>query len=176
MNNHSNKVTSADKQQERRETALWIVGFTDGEGCFSISMFRNKTTAHGWQVFPEFVVTQGDKSKHVLDEMQSFFDCGSVVINKRYDNHTEHIYRYCVRKLEDLQTHIIPFFEENNLRTAKQNDFILWKEVIMMMALKEHTDMKGLIKIAKLIEKMNRKKPSKFLESSETKRQVRESE
>ncbi|MBI3634224.1 MAG: LAGLIDADG family homing endonuclease, partial [Candidatus Yonathbacteria bacterium] len=103
----------------------------------------------------------------------SFFGCGSVVVNKRYDNHKEHIYRYCVRRLEDLQTKIIPFFEKNNLRTAKHNDFIFWKDIIIMMARKEHTDMNGLTKIAKLIEQMNRRKPSQFLESSETKRQVR---
>ena len=52
---------SADNQQERLLKIGWIVGFTDGEGCFSLSIFRNKTSKLGWQVFPEFVITQGKK-------------------------------------------------------------------------------------------------------------------
>ena len=50
-----------DNQQERLKTIGWIVGFVDGEGCFSVSVFKNKTTKNGWQIFPEFVVTQGEK-------------------------------------------------------------------------------------------------------------------
>ena len=52
---NGDNVSVADNQQERLD-AEWIVGFVDGEGCFSVSFFRNKTTKFGWQVFPEFVV------------------------------------------------------------------------------------------------------------------------
>ena len=57
---------SRDNQQERLKTIGWIVGFVDGEGCFSVSVFKNKTTKNGWQIFPEFVVTQGEKSISTL--------------------------------------------------------------------------------------------------------------
>ena len=53
---------SADNQQERLKTVGWIVGFVDGEGCFSVSIQRCRVVKLGWQVFPEFVVTQGAKS------------------------------------------------------------------------------------------------------------------
>ena len=52
---------SADNQQERLEMNGWLVGFTDGEGAFTISILRNLTSRTGWQVFPEFIVTQGAK-------------------------------------------------------------------------------------------------------------------
>src|SRR3989344_1804383 len=100
-------------QQER-------LRITDGEGCFSISMFRNSTTKFGWQVFPEFVITQGEKSLPALKLFQTFFRCGNVFVNKRYDNHHEHLYRYCVRSLVDLHSIVIPFFKKHSLRTAKQ--------------------------------------------------------
>lgn len=58
----SKKVISADNQQERLEIESWIVGFTDGEGCFSVSLLKNNTSKSGWQVFPEFVITQGKKA------------------------------------------------------------------------------------------------------------------
>ena len=53
-------MLGADNQQERLRTVGWIVGFVDGEGCFSVTI-QKATTATGWQVFPEFVVTQGRK-------------------------------------------------------------------------------------------------------------------
>ncbi len=157
-------------QQERLRIEGWIVGFTDGEGCFSISIFRNKTTKFGWQVFPEFVITQGKKSLSVLKLFQSFFGCGRVFVNRRYDNHHEHLYRYCVRSIIDLQNVIIPFFKKHPLRTAKQNDFIMFVDIVDMLSKKEHLTEKGLLKIAQKIERMNRKKPSQFLKSSETTR------
>ena len=39
----------------------WIVGFVDGEGCFSIALYRNRTYKLGWQVLPDFVVVQGER-------------------------------------------------------------------------------------------------------------------
>ena len=157
-------------QQERSRIEEWIVGFTDGEGCFSVSIFRNSTTKFGWQVFPEFVITQGGKSLPALKLFKRFFGCGNVFVNKRYDNHHEHLYRYCVRSLVDLHSVVIPFFKKHSLRTAKQKDFLLFAEVVEMLLEKEHLTESGLKKIALKIERMNRKKPSQFLKSSETKR------
>jgi len=153
--------------QERLRTEGWIVGFTDGEGCFSVSIFRNKTSKFGWQVFPEFVVTQGVSSLKSLQIFEDYFDCGKIYKNKRYDNHHEHLYRYCVRSINDLHSIIIPFFKKNKLYTSKQKDFEIFVEIIVLMYKKVHLSEKGLRKIAKRIEKMNRKKASKFLESSE---------
>lgn len=162
------KKNVPDNQQERLKMIGWIIGYTDGEGCFSVSLFRNKTTKFGWQVFPEFVVTQSEKSKKSLEILQKFFKRGKIFVNKRYDNHNENLYRYCVRSKKDLTEIIIPFFRKNRLKTAKKEDFEIFVKVLEMMNENKHSELKGIKKIAKMIEKMNRKKSSKFLESSET--------
>ena len=162
------KKNVPDNQQERLKMIGWIIGYVDGEGCFSVSLFRNKTTKFGWQVFPEFVVTQGEKSKKSLEILLKFFKCGKVFINKRYDNHKENLYRYCVRSKKDLTEIIIPFFRQNRLKTAKKEDFEIFAKVVAMMNENKHSKIEGIKKIAKMVEKMNRKKSSKFLESSET--------
>ena len=164
----SKNVSSADNQQERLKIESWIVGFTDGEGCFSVSLLKNKTSKNGWQVFPEFVVTQGEKSKKSLEILIKFFKCGKIFVNNRYDNHNENIYRYCVRSKKDLTEIIIPFFINNQLKTAKKEDFKIFAKIIKMMNENKHSKIKGMKEIAKMIEKMNHKKSSKFLESSET--------
>ena len=160
----SENESSADNQQERLYQAGWIVGFVDGEGCFSISIFRNSKTKFGWQIMPEFVITQGERSLNVLKEIQTFFKCGRIYINRRYDNHREHIYRFCVRKMEDLIQIIIPFFRKYHLKTAKQANFLKFIEVVLLMQAQEHYSFAGIQKIAALVgKKLDR-------ESSETTR------
>ena len=169
----SKNILSADNQQERLKTIGWIVGFVDGEGSFSVSIFQSPKTKLGWQVFPEFVVTQEEKSLSSLKILQEFFGCGNIFIsradrNDDNDNHNEPLHRYCVRSILDLQQKIIPFFKENSLKTAKKKEFRKFAEIMNLIEKKEHLTIKGMKKIAKMIEKMNRKKPSMFLESSET--------
>jgi hypothetical protein len=110
----------ADNQQERLRTVGWVVGFVDGEGCFSMAIQRCRVMKLGWQVFPEFVVTQGAKSLSALQFLMQFFCCGRIFVNRRHDNHKEPLYRFCVCAVKDLREKIVPFFSENQLRTAKQ--------------------------------------------------------
>jgi hypothetical protein len=148
----------ADNQQERLRMGSWISGFTDGEGCFAISVIRNSTTRFGKQIFPEFVITQGAKSLPALEEIKNFFDCGSIVLNKRYDDHNEHLYRYCVRSISELQNVIIPFFDEFSLKTHKQNDFEIFKKIVAMMSEKMHLEESGWTEILELASQTNRRK------------------
>lgn len=122
---HTENVIGADNQQERLNP-WWIVGFTDGEGCFSVSRFRNSTTKSGYQTLYEFVITQGEKSRSALEAIKSYFDCGHIYINRRYDNHNYNLLRYCVRKQEDLRNKIIPFFKKYRLQTTKEAQFELF--------------------------------------------------
>ena len=163
-------MPNSNNQQERLKIENWIVGFVDGEGCFSVSIIKNSTTKSGWQVFPEFVITQGEKSVKSLKAIQSYFNCGKVYINRRKDNHKENLYRYCVRSKKELQEKIIPFFLKNPLRTAKAEDFNKFLKIIKIMNQGRHLKKNGKVKIAKIIQKMNRKIPARFLESSETTR------
>ena len=153
----SNNQNRADNQQGRLNP-WWIVGFVDGEGCFSISILRNVTTKMGVQVFPEFVVTQGAKSLSVLEDLQQFFDCGKIYVNRRTDNHKENLYRYCVRSISDIQNKIIPFFNDHRLQTAKYQDFQIFCEVIELINQRSHLNNLGIEKIKALIMSMNRRK------------------
>ncbi len=169
----SKNTLRADNQQERLIEKGWIVGYVDGEGCFSlgfISQKEKKESARvrrgyriGYQVFHEFAVTQGEKSKHSLEILRDFFGIGKIYRNKRYDNHTEHLYRYVVRKREDLIRVIIPFFEKYPLKTSKKEDFEKFASCLQMMARNEHLTIEGLVKIAKIVSTMNRKKPRENL-------------
>ena len=81
---------------------------------------------------------------NVLETIKNFFACGSVFVNRRYDNHKENIYRYCVRSLADLENIIIPFFQTNQLRTAKKKDFLIFCQAVQMIKLRQHLTDAGL--------------------------------
>ena len=165
----SNKSTSGENQQERLNP-YWLVGFTDGEGCFSISIFKNNSLKFGYQVFPEFVLTQGAKSIETLEKVQNFFGCGKIYENKRYDNHRENLYRYCVRNKADLLKKICPFFDKYPLETAKRHDYELFKEGLRIIEERGHLEKAGFMELQNIASKMNHRK-SRDLESSTTKRQ-----
>lgn len=156
----SENVFGADNQQERLAFIGWIVGFVDGEGCFTVSFFKHPKSRLRlkWQVFPEFVITQEMKSKAVLEKVRKFFRCGAIYLNKRYDNHHEHLMKYVVRNRGDLLTKIIPFFENHRLKTAKKKDFRIFARIVRMMDKKQHLTKKGLERIRNMVKKMNRRK------------------
>ena len=155
---------SADNQQERLESS-WIVGFTDGEGCFHISINKIPEMTLGWQVLPEFRVVQHEKDEYVLHQIKNYFGFGDVKINRKDFHGTRKEFRG--RGLENLNK-IFEFFKLNKLNTSKRKDFEIFSEVIDLMNKKQHLTKEGLDKIAKLISEMNRKPKLNYLESSET--------
>jgi hypothetical protein len=167
----SENPSGADNQQERPVTAQWVVGFVDGEGCFSVPIFRNRTCRLGWQVQPSFTVVQAERSVGAMHLLEQFFGCGHVGRNDRHDNHREPLYYFVVKRLPDLSDCVIPFFEANPLVTAKQADFAKFATIVHMMNQRIHLSVDGMTQIATIAPTMNRQQPSRFLESSEAIRQ-----
>ncbi len=150
-------------QQER--LTGWIVGFVDGEGCFSIGVDRQPDRVNrkgyrtGYQLSHEFSVTQGEKTLACLRELHEYFGVGSVLINERHDNHREHMYRFGVRRRKDLLEVIIPFFRRYQLRTAKKRDFDKFARCVEMIESDHHLTHHGLADILEIVQTMNRQKP-----------------
>jgi hypothetical protein len=163
---HGDNVTGAENQQERLiEFRGWVIGFVDGEGCFSIGVVRQANRAGrkgyktGYQLSHDFVVTQGASSVACLEELREFFGVGQVYVNRRSDNHREHLHRYSVCRRQDLLDRIIPFFRECPLRTAKRLDFEKFASCVELMAAGYHLTPAGLADIIEIAQTMNRRKP-----------------
>ena len=159
-------MSSAENQQERLiEFRGWVVGFVDGEGCFSIGFVRQPDRANrrgyktGYQVSHEFAVTQGASGIACLESLREFFGVGDIIPNRRYDDHREHMLRYAVRRREDLLETIIPFFRAHPMLSPKQQNFEKFACCVELMAAGRHLTADGIIEIAEIVETMNRKKP-----------------
>jgi hypothetical protein len=161
----SDNLDGAENQQERLIQLGWVIGFVDGEGCFSIGLVRQGggvgRTGYrtGYQVSHELAVAQGAHSISCLYELQRYFGVGQVLVNKRYDNHREHMYRYTVRRRADLLDVVIPFFREHPMHTTKQQNFEKFASCVELMAAGHHLTFDGLADIVAVMETMNRQKP-----------------
>ena len=167
---HSDNPSGAGNQQERPGLEQWVVGFVDGEGCFSISVVRNPGCLLGWQVQHEFSVIQSASSRSALELLVEFFGCGRLIEQQRLDGRHQPLLRFSVKRRSDLEATIVPFFEQHPLRTAKQADFVRFVVVLQLMRDGLHLTTDGLQRIARETERMNRRAPSRYLESSEATR------
>src|SRR5580658_8418026 len=101
----SKNVSGAVNQQERLES--YIAGFVDGEGCFHVAIQRNPSTRSGWQLVPEFRISQNVSRAQVLDLARQQTGCGLLRENHR-GSLNDHTFVLVVRGRKDLLERVIP--------------------------------------------------------------------
>ena len=154
----SENPPGADNQQETKATILtlepyWIVGFVDGEGCFSVSVHHNPRNARrtgGWQLTPVFQVYQHEKEHVLLESIRHHFGCGRLY----HKGPNSKVMTYSVGRLTDLEDRIIPFFEKHRL-IVKEADFDTFAAIVRSMRRLEHRHPDGFNKLVKLAYTMN---------------------
>jgi hypothetical protein len=147
----SDNAPGAVNQQERLES--YIAGFVDGEGCFHVAIQRNPCTRSGWQLVPEFRISQDVSRVKVLDLARDLLGCGSLRENhRRSDDHT---FVLVVRRRQDLLERVIPFFERNPLLSCKQDEFVTFAFIVRAMAGGEHLVPEGFERLAARALRMN---------------------
>ena len=178
----SDNPTGADDQQETavpsaRLDPRWVVGFIDGEGCFSVSVHRNTMvrSTGGWQLQPSFHAYQHADHASVLEGLASFFGCGHI----RPKGPNSDVLTYSVHSRQELIDAVIPFFREERL-VIKHRDFERFATIVEAMSRKEHLEPAGFESLVRLAYSMNAhgKQRARALEevlagSSETARQAR---
>jgi LAGLIDADG endonuclease len=178
----SENPSGADNQQETVRSMFdldprWVSGFVDGEGCFSVSIHRNPNarSTSGWQLHPVFHVYQHESHREVLEALIPVFACGRL----RPKGPKSSVWTFAVDGLRDLETHIVPFFEQHPL-VVKAGDFQRFAAIVVAMRRREHLDTAGFERLVKLAYAMNAhgKQRSRTIDeiltgSSETARQAR---
>jgi hypothetical protein len=142
-------VTGADNQQERLDG--YISGYVDGEGSFSVSVQRKGTCRVGYQLVPEFHVSQNDDRAQVLELIRERLGCGYIKPNSRHD----HALVLVVRNRRDLLGRVIPFFERVPMLSTKQADFERFARVVRGMAARRHLTFNGFSELLELALSMN---------------------
>ncbi len=147
----SDNATGAVNQQERLDA--YIAGYVDGEGSFHVAVQRNPWTRAGWQLVPEFHVSQNAERRQVLDLIKLRFGCGRIRDNHRGTADTSLV--LVVRNRGDLLERVIPFFEANPLLSSKQEDFRTFADIVRAMAQREHLRPEGFRSLRRRAVSMN---------------------
>jgi hypothetical protein len=144
---------SADNQQERLNA--YIAGFVDGEGSFHIAIQKTLHVKFGYQLVPEFHVSQNLDYANVLNLIKLRLDCGYIKPNHAKDLH-DHSYVFVVRNRNDLLRKVIPFFNTNQLYSPKQKDFEKFAYIVNAMSKNVHTTYDGFMELIHVAYTMNR--------------------
>ena len=147
----------SSKSIEEKLNPYFVTGFTDGEGCFHISIIKNKKLKLGWQVRLSFEINLNEKDIAILVQIKIFFRVGSIDYNKKTKS-----FLFRVNSQKDLII-IIDHFEKYPLITQKQTDFKLFQQVYYLMLRGEHLTQAGLQEIIAFRASVNRGLSQKLL-------------
>ena len=114
-------------------TGDFIAGFTEGEGCFALTLRRDvrrerpgSPVYYSWKI--SFVIVLRADDSMLLEKIKEHLRCGRISFTKNNSS-----VRYEVSLLEDLNSKIVPFFEHHYLCGKKKNVFLLWKEAVEIL-------------------------------------------
>ena len=108
-------------------TADYIIGLVDGEGSFNVRVNEKGRRA---KIELKFSLKLRHQDREILDELQEFFQCGRVYIQRDKRKNHSLCYRFEVQNKKEIIEKIIPFFEKNNPKIQSRNrDFELFKKI-----------------------------------------------
>jgi hypothetical protein len=121
----------------------WLCGFTDAEGCFTVS-FLGRTSTYRIR----YLISQkGIQNLSILSSLILLFKTGSLEPHLKEQNYTFVIngYKNCFE--------VFNYFERFQLKTKKYTSYILWKDIHDQIGQKNHLQNE---KLPLLIEKAKR--------------------
>jgi hypothetical protein len=148
----SENPIGADDQQGRLEA--YLAGFVDGEGTFSVGITRRPDLPFGYQLVPEFRVSQNAERSTVLEILRQRLGCGRIVQNDRH-RPSDRTYVLVIRSRRDLVGRVIPFFEANPILSAKRHDVETFSEIVRSMERGEHLSHGGFRRLVHLAFTLN---------------------
>lgn len=141
----------------KRIDPYWLSGFTEGEGCFYVNIYKRIDSVLGVGVKLVFKITQDQRNKELLELFPSVLGCG-----KLYNQNSKGgVIDYMVTGLGDIVNKIIPFFIAHPLRGAKLKEYQDFVKVAKLMENKAHLTKDGLEEIRSIKLGMNFKRDFK---------------
>jgi hypothetical protein len=143
-----------------QRTRVYLSGYADGEGCFTVTFNRSQRHRFGWEIRPSFSVSQNADRAEVLEIFKRTFGCGSI----RPDR-SDKTLKYEVRSIGELISHVLPHFEQHPLYSSKQRDFERFAAIVRLMHRGQHLSSDGFAQIAKLAGELNSSGKKRYVRS-----------
>jgi hypothetical protein len=137
-------------------SADYIVGLTDGEGCFYVLIKPPFNKNGGALVQLNFFIKVQAQDKGMLNKVCNTLNCGAVYFQAETRANHAQCYRYTVNSHKDILQVIIPFFQKHLLQgNSKQKNFLLFCKIAKLVKQGVHHTAKGIKRIRQLKSQMN---------------------
>ena len=149
---HSIRLTAKKGQIQsgKKLHPQYIAGFIDGEGSFSVSIYRDETMKNKIFVRPEFEIELRADDKEILERIQETLG-GGKIYQCNYERYGWYPHaKFKISSLAEIQKILIPFLEKCPLQAKKAKVFGYFKQIVQKRAQGEHLTEKGVAEIIKL--------------------------
>lgn len=107
-------------------TPDYIVGMTDGEGCFLVSLRKDN------RIDLRFFIVQAIGNRPLLEEIQQFFNVGTVYQKSDRQGRLPAC-NFEVTKRDEIYNVIIPFFKKHKPKGIKAISFSIFEEIAQII-------------------------------------------
>ncbi|AKQ53295.1 laglidadg endonuclease (mitochondrion) [Sclerotinia sclerotiorum 1980 UF-70] len=129
----------------------FITGLFDAESSFVVTVLKNPRYKTGWNVQARVQIKMHEKDRVLIQSIQEFF--GAIGYVSKLNNSSAVEFR--VSTLKDLVDVILPHFDNYPLNTKKHSDYLLFKQIVLLMLNKEHNTLEGIQKIVNIRASLN---------------------
>lgn len=124
--------------------------FFIAEGCFLVIVRKSPKSKLGWQIEANFTINLHTRDLYLLKLIQAYFEGTGRICKERNG-----CFDFTIGSLGLIIGKVIPHFYKYSLKTNKYSDYLLFKEVVMMMQRGEHLTAEGLQKIINIRASLN---------------------
>jgi len=143
--------TASNLDSSKLSLSPWFIsGFSDAEGCFLVLVRKSSKNLLGWQLEVNFAINLHARDLDLLKLIQAYFGTGRI--SKPRNGCCD----FTIGSLDQIITKVIPHFDKYPLKTNKYSDYLLFKQVVMIMQRKEHLTAEGLQNIINIRASLNR--------------------
>ena len=122
----------------------WLVGFTDGDGCFSIIKSSSK-----WQL--SFQISQSSYNLRILFFIKKMLGAGSI----SYASKNKKMSQFRIRDRKHIKSILFPLFDSCSFLTKKSIDYQAFKKVFYILEDNEISKEEKDLRILSIIEQKN---------------------
>lgn len=136
----------------------YVVGLTDGEGCFYVNIWKSNSYRAGYGIQMHFHLKMQEKDRTLLEKIKNTLQCGAVYFQKEQRANHCQCYRFTVNSQKDIFEKIIPFFKNNPLQSvSKAQNFKIFCKIADLVKSGKHLTESGVEEIRTLKLQMNKK-------------------
>ncbi len=149
-------MTSKHKGQNLLDPS-YIVGFVDGEGCFSVTCSQRDDCKTGYEIKAAFEMEVVIDDYPIMKRIHRALDKPGQLYSfdfKRYPKWKPHC-KIKVSNIKDITEKVIPFFKAHPLQSKKAKSFKIFCKIVKMIQEKKHLQRSYAKKIVKLRNTMN---------------------